>query len=59
MNYYQSIDKIKGLVLDIDGVLTDNRILITEAGEFLRSMNVRDGYAIKRAQQLGDRKSVV
>ncbi|MBK7226492.1 MAG: HAD-IIIA family hydrolase [Saprospiraceae bacterium] len=59
MNYYQSIDKIKGLVLDIDGVLTDNRILITEAGEFLRSMNVRDGYAIKRAQQLGLKIGVI
>lgn len=53
MSVYTKIDKIKAIVLDIDGVLTDNQILVTDSGEFLRSMNVRDGYAIKRALQAG------
>lgn len=50
-NYYTRLHQISALVLDIDGVLTDNRILVTDSGEFLRIMNVRDGYAIKRAIQ--------
>lgn len=49
MNVYQLFPKIKAIVMDIDGVLTDNKILVTEEGQFLRSMNVKDGYAIKRA----------
>lgn len=53
MNVYQLFPKIKAIVMDIDGVLTDNKILVTEEGQFLRSMNVKDGYAIKRALQAG------
>lgn len=53
MNYYQTLPHIKALVLDIDGVLTNNQILVTDEGQFLRSMNVRDGYAIKKAIQAG------
>ncbi len=49
MNVFDKLAKIKGIVLDVDGVFTDNSILITDQGEFLRIMNVRDGYAIKRA----------
>jgi 3-deoxy-D-manno-octulosonate 8-phosphate phosphatase (KDO 8-P phosphatase) len=40
---------IKTFMFDIDGVFTNNQILITEKGEMLRTMNVRDGFAIKRA----------
>ncbi|MBK9378852.1 MAG: HAD-IIIA family hydrolase [Saprospiraceae bacterium] len=59
LTYYQQISKIRGLVLDIDGVLTDNTILVTDQGEFLRSMNVRDGYAIKRALDAGIKIAVI
>ncbi|HLR00404.1 MAG TPA: HAD-IIIA family hydrolase [Sphingobacterium sp.] len=44
---------ISCLVLDVDGVLTDGRLLVTESGEFLRSFNVKDGYAIKLAVKKG------
>ena len=49
MNVFDKLARIKGIVFDVDGVFTDNNILITDQGEFLRIMNVRDGYAIKRA----------
>lgn len=41
--------KITTFVFDVDGVFTDNKILITEQGELLRSMHVRDGLALKIA----------
>lgn len=44
---------IKVLVFDIDGVFTDTRILINENGDFLRTMNTRDGYAVKLARRAG------
>lgn len=45
--------KIRCIVLDVDGVLTDGTILVTESGEFLRSFNVKDGYAIQLAVKRG------
>jgi len=44
-----SLKNIKSFFLDVDGIFTNNEIIITEAGEMLRTMNVKDGYAIKQA----------
>lgn len=38
--------KIKCFVLDIDGVLTNGELLVTSDGDLLRTMNIRDGYAM-------------
>lgn len=46
------IDKIKALVLDIDGVLTDGRIG-WGAGEEIKFFHVRDGHGIKMLQRAG------
>jgi len=47
------LSSIKNFVFDVDGVFTDGRLLITDSGEFHRVMNVRDGYACKRAKDAG------
>jgi 3-deoxy-D-manno-octulosonate 8-phosphate phosphatase (KDO 8-P phosphatase) len=39
--------KIRLLVLDVDGVLTDGRLYYTAEGETLKVFNVRDGYGIR------------
>jgi 3-deoxy-D-manno-octulosonate 8-phosphate phosphatase (KDO 8-P phosphatase) len=44
---------IKAFIFDVDGVLTDGRILVTEEGNFLRTFHSRDGYAIRRALEEG------
>src|SRR5690625_6531623 len=51
--------KIETLVFDVDGVFTDTRIMISENGEFLRTMNTRDGYAIKLAKRAGINMAVI
>lgn len=43
----------RAFVFDVDGVFTNNDVLVTEAGEFLRTMNVRDGQAVKWATEKG------
>ncbi len=53
MNQLEKFGEIHTFIFDVDGVLTNNEILITENGELLRKMNVRDGYALKRAAQQG------
>ncbi|MDN4520332.1 phenylphosphate carboxylase subunit delta [Mycolicibacterium austroafricanum] len=37
---------IKILVLDVDGVLTDGSLYLTDNGEFLKVFNARDGVAV-------------
>lgn len=38
--------KIKLLVLDVDGTLTDGKIYISPEGESMKAFHVRDGYGI-------------
>jgi 3-deoxy-D-manno-octulosonate 8-phosphate phosphatase (KDO 8-P phosphatase) len=45
--------KIKLLLLDVDGVLTDGRIILDNQGNELKAFHVRDGHGIKMAQQAG------
>lgn len=52
-NIYEKLPGITTFVFDVDGVFTDSRILLTEEGHLLRTMNVRDGYAVKIALQEG------
>lgn len=52
-NYKQKLNNIKCFAFDIDGVLTNGQLLITEQGELLRSMNIKDGYALKLAIEKG------
>ena len=45
--------KIKMLLLDVDGVLTDGRIILDNQGNELKAFHVRDGHGIKLAQRAG------
>lgn len=54
-NYKAYLQHITTFVFDIDGVLTEGLVMITSDGELLRSMTVRDGYAIKTAIRKGYR----
>lgn len=49
----QELAKIKVIVLDVDGVLTDGRVFVTETGEQLREFFVKDGYAMQLAIKSG------
>ena len=47
------IKKIKTIVLDVDGVLTNGRILYGNNGEEYKEFSTQDGSAIKRLQNQG------
>lgn len=59
MNQLEKFREVHTFIFDVDGVLTDNQILITEEGHLLRKMNVRDGYAIKKAVREGYRVCII
>ena len=52
-NYKEILSNIDTFVFDVDGVFTDSTLIITTAGEMLRKMSVKDGYALKTALQKG------
>src|SRR5512143_714401 len=45
--------KIRLLLLDVDGVMTDGRIILDNMGNELKAFHVRDGHGIKLAQKAG------
>jgi 3-deoxy-D-manno-octulosonate 8-phosphate phosphatase (KDO 8-P phosphatase) len=54
--------KIKLLILDVDGVLTDGSIILDNEGNEFKAFHVRDGHGIRMLGKAGfhiDRKSVV
>lgn len=59
MSYKQKLSSITTFIFDVDGVLTDGNVLVTAEGELLRSVSVKDGYAIKTALQKGYRVCLI
>lgn len=47
------LKKIKLLILDVDGVLTDGRIFWLDGQGWTRHFNVKDGYGLKVLMQAG------
>ena len=51
INY--DLKKIRAVIFDVDGVLSQNTITLASTGEPLRTANLKDGYAIQLACKLG------
>lgn len=58
-NYKQLLSTINTFIFDIDGVMTDGVVLITSDGDMLRSMHVKDGYALHLAVRKGYRIAII
>ena len=52
-SYKEYLEHITTFVFDVDGVLTDGTVSVLTNGEMLRTMNVKDGYAIRSAVDKG------
>ena len=53
ISYKEKMNTIDTFVFDVDGVLTDGTITITTDGQMYRTMNVKDGLALKAALKAG------
>jgi 3-deoxy-D-manno-octulosonate 8-phosphate phosphatase (KDO 8-P phosphatase) len=51
-NFKQRLNKVRCFIFDVDGVMT-NGSLIVMPGELIRTMNIRDGFALKEAVNAG------
>jgi len=51
--------KIRLLLLDVDGVLTDGSIVYTQSGDELKSFNSRDGFGLNLLRKAGVETGVI
>lgn len=52
-SFLSKLKDITTFVFDVDGVLTDGSVLITDTGEQARAFNIKDGYALQLAVKCG------
>jgi 3-deoxy-D-manno-octulosonate 8-phosphate phosphatase (KDO 8-P phosphatase) len=52
-SYKEIMPQISTFIFDVDGVLTDGTVTIFPNGELIRTMNIKDGYALKTAVDMG------
>ncbi|MGB5242782.1 MAG: HAD-IIIA family hydrolase [Lutimonas sp.] len=58
-NYKEIMTGIDTFIFDVDGVLTDGSVTIFPNGELVRTMNTKDGFALKTAVEMGFRVCVI
>lgn len=59
MNLIAKARKIRLLILDVDGVLTDGRLYFDSQGECLKAFHVHDGLGIKRLRAAGIETAII
>ena len=59
MELFERCRRIKFLLLDVDGVLTDGRLYYGSNGEELKPFFVRDGYGLKLWHEAGFRSGII
>ena len=59
MGFVERCARVEMLVLDVDGVLTDGRIVYTDAGEEMKAFHVRDGSGLKLWSMLGKHAGII
>jgi 3-deoxy-D-manno-octulosonate 8-phosphate phosphatase (KDO 8-P phosphatase) len=53
MNILEKFSQVNTFVFDMDGVLTDGSMQIMPNGEYIRTMDIKDGYSIHLATSKG------
>ncbi|MEO6882950.1 MAG: HAD hydrolase-like protein [Bacteroidia bacterium] len=58
-NFKQLLPKITTIILDVDGVLTNGTVTLMADGTQVRTMNIKDGYAIELAIKKGMKLAII
>lgn len=59
MSILDQFRKITTFVFDVDGVLTDGTLFVFDDGQFVRRMNIKDGFALQLAVKKGYRVVII
>ena len=55
----EKLEKIKLLLLDVDGVMTDGRIIYSNDGQETKAFDVKDGHGLKLIQRAGIQVGII
>ncbi len=55
----EKLKKIKLLLLDVDGIMTDGRIIYDNQGNELKAFDVKDGHGLKMLQRAGIKIGII
>ena len=56
---FNRAQKVKLIIFDVDGTLTDGGIYIGTSGELFKAFNCQDGFAIVTAHKLGFKTAII
>jgi 3-deoxy-D-manno-octulosonate 8-phosphate phosphatase (KDO 8-P phosphatase) len=57
--FARKAEKVEAIVLDVDGVLTDGRLICSPEGDIWRNMNAKDGYALQAIIRSGIKLAII
>lgn len=57
--FLTQLEKITTFIFDVDGVLTNGDIIASDSGEYLRTFNIKDGYALQLAVKKGYQVAII
>jgi 3-deoxy-D-manno-octulosonate 8-phosphate phosphatase (KDO 8-P phosphatase) len=52
-NFKVLLNKVKAFAFDVDGVFTDGQVYLFPGNEFVRAVNIKDGYAVQHGIKMG------
>src|SRR6187402_1856743 len=52
-SFLSKLQDITTFIFDVDGVLTDGSVFVSDTGEQSRAFNIKDGYALQLAVKCG------
>jgi 3-deoxy-D-manno-octulosonate 8-phosphate phosphatase (KDO 8-P phosphatase) len=52
-NLKEKFSHVKAFAFDVDGVFTNGNVLLHPGGEYVRMMNIKDGYAVQYSIKAG------
>jgi 3-deoxy-D-manno-octulosonate 8-phosphate phosphatase (KDO 8-P phosphatase) len=57
--FKEDLKNIKAFIFDVDGVISANQVILHPTGDMMRSVNTRDGLAIKLAIEAGFKVGII
>lgn len=57
--FKEDLRNITAFVFDVDGVISCNQVLLHASGDMMRTVNTRDGFAIKTAIEAGFKVGII
>ncbi|MCB9251385.1 MAG: HAD hydrolase family protein [Flavobacteriales bacterium] len=57
--FIKKLNNISTFIFDVDGVMTNGNVQVSEEGHMLRTFNIKDGFAMQLAIKLGYRICII